>query len=120
LANYLPWSHPDYDYLDYAPAEELLQQKGPSPHRTQEVLEVSFRAEGPDGVLLWVGEVHKTPSEGKEPHKVGTKSHLSFLSLALVDGRPSVALQTHPAGGRRPFVLTADVSNRRVPAVNRI
>ncbi|KAF2358615.1 Transposase type 1 [Trinorchestia longiramus] len=53
LEHYLPQDNPDYYYLDYLLPEHLPVE--PLVSRAHEVLEASFRADGSDGLLLWIG-----------------------------------------------------------------
>lgn len=64
--------------------------------RPHGVLEVSFKAEGGTGLLLWAGR-----------GRSGRGKAWEYLTLALVDGFPQLALNL--GRSRKPFILTATV-----------
>ncbi|XP_042215091.1 agrin-like [Homarus americanus] len=100
---HVPWSHPDYDYLEYDEVEQqLLDQVVDGSNdlhdrgrgRPHGVLEVSFRADSGTGLLLWAGR-----------GRSGRGKAGDYLALALVDGFPQLAINLGRA--RKPFILTA-------------
>ncbi|XP_066966425.1 agrin-like [Macrobrachium rosenbergii] len=102
---FVPWSHPDYDYLNYDEVEhQLLDQvaeendldfkKERVQGRTHDIIEISFRAEDVNGLLVWV-------SHGKG----SGRGRADYLALALVGGLPQLALNL--GRSRKPFVLTS-------------
>ncbi|KAK8730152.1 hypothetical protein OTU49_008113, partial [Cherax quadricarinatus] len=104
---HVPWSHPDYDYLQYDETErQLLDQDTKHDNlahyrghgRPHGVLEVSFRADSGTGLLLWAGR-------GGSGRGGGRGRTGDYLALALVDGIPQLALNLGRA--RKPFILTA-------------
>ncbi|KAK7071855.1 hypothetical protein SK128_005929 [Halocaridina rubra] len=104
---YVPWSHPDYDYLNYDEVEHQLVDQATSSidvelgnernqGRAHDIIEISFRAESGNGLLVWAGK-----------GKGSSRSRADYIALALVDGIPQLALNL--GRSKKPFVLTATV-----------